>query len=300
MTQNFRQELAEKFKDDTSDELLDKLRSGNLIALAQEVAKEELKSRGIEYIAPAPSQEDDSQDQVPWDEFETIATFASTTDAHILQGQLEAEGIPVLMPDSHLGVANSFLLSTFSSIRVQVPKSFAAQATEVVRAIQEGKFALDETEQADSSIEQSSLSKEEALVAFSQDPIWLKIWQRRINKSGMWAGFNPFAAVFGTSWFFYRKMYGWGLILLVVDWLVGSSLGAWGFWLLVRVPFGFLANIAYFKKAEKAVVAVQAAQVSKDAMVQQLKRQGGISVPGFFFGMAFKVASLLMFSSLWR
>jgi hypothetical protein len=299
MTQGFRQELAEKFKDDTSDELLDKLQSGNLIELAQAVAIEELKSRGIEYMAPPMSQADDFQSPpIPLDEFETIATFSDTTDAHILQGQLEAAGIPVFMPDSHLGVANSFLLSTFSNIRVQVPKSFGSQAAEIIRETQEGKYAIDQPEQTDSKIVQSSLGYEEALLAFSQDPIWIKVWRGRIDKTSIWASFNPFAAIFGMNWFFYRKMYGLGLLLHIADWLALFYFGKWEILLLVRVPVGVYANIAYFNKAEKTVTVAQAAQLPKDDTMRQLKQDGGVNFPAFLAGVVLNVAITLILSSV--
>lgn len=284
MSQDFREELVQQFREYSNDELLEKLKSGVLIELAQDVALHELKARGIEFSGQPVATMDGAEDTCfsPGD-FETVATFATPTDAHILRAHLESEGVPAFVPDAHLGVVNPFLLSGTGSIRVQVPMSLIPDATKIIRAIREGKYSLDESGQIGeprAEPEQSPLRQEEAFLAFAQDTAWIKIWRTRMGKAGIWAGFNPFAAVVGMTWFFYRKMYVLGLIVMVADWIAISVFGSMQWLILVRLPVGVLANIFYYKKAEKAVLRAQAVQLPKEGVISQLKRQGGISIPG--------------------
>ncbi len=289
MSADFREELVQTFREYSTDDLLEKLRAGTLIELAQDVAKQELRARGVEFTEQLVVPEAHFDDApIRQEEFETVASFANTTDAHILQSRLEAEGIPVFIADAYIGVANAFLLSGTSNIRVQVPKSLIPQAREIILAIQEDQYSLDHSSQSNASSstsEQPSLSLENAFSAFFQDPVWMKIWQERSNKSGVWMRFNPFAAVFGIVWFFYRKMYVLGAVVLVADWIAASILGPVGVLVLVRLPVGVLANILYYKKAEKAVRLTQTRELPKDDLIQGLKQQGGISIPGALFAL---------------
>lgn len=284
---HFRAELEQTYRDYSNDELLDKLNSGALIDLAQDVARQELKSRGMDYTEPPADTMQASEVSHPQENFEVVATFATTTEAYIVRGQLETEGIPAFIPDDHLGTANAFLLTGAKSIRIMVPESLLQRASDVIHGIQEGRFAIEnDAESVQKSRESQSdrLSTEEAFLAFSQDPHLMKAWQARLNQTGMWAGFNPFATVLGVCWFFYRKMYVIGALVAIADVAAFIMLGPIGWFLVVRVSAGILANMVYFVKAKKAVLAVQSADLPKNEAQQRLKAAGGISVPGFIIG----------------
>jgi hypothetical protein len=292
-------ELVRKFREYSSDELLEKLRSDTLIELAQKIAVDELRSRGIEFVPvdDAPAQESPDQ-AVGYQDFETIARFSNATDAEILRGRLEAEEIPAIIPDFHMGMGNAFLLSGTGSIRVQVPRPLVAQALDIVHAVREGEFSLEQAQRESASSpapEKSSLDTEEALLAFAQDPAWIKTWQSLVHGTGRLAGFNPFAAVMGVTWFFYRKMIVTGVIVMLADMMVLMSFGLIGVIVLVRIPAGLLANVLYYRKAESAVRGMQAGQLPPGQMIQGLKRQGGINLGAALFAVLFMVTIRIIF-----
>lgn len=85
----------------------------------------------------------------PPGELLTIARCFSAIEAHILQGRLEAEGIPAVLADENLIQVNDLLNVAVGGVRIRVPSARAAEATAIVEAIRRGDFALaDGTEQS--------------------------------------------------------------------------------------------------------------------------------------------------------
>lgn len=64
--------------------------------------------------------------------------------AHILQARLQAEGIPVFIADEGLVQTNPLWTMALGGVRVMVPEQLLQRAQEVMRALQEGRYALDE------------------------------------------------------------------------------------------------------------------------------------------------------------
>src|SRR5262245_33674149 len=103
-----RAQLSEKFKLYIYDELLKLYRSGDLTELASEIAKAELASRGIAAATPATA-------VPPVQMSEPVATPAPVidgdlvmaarlfdpTEAEMLRGRLEAEGVPAIVVDTN-------------------------------------------------------------------------------------------------------------------------------------------------------------------------------------------------------
>lgn len=74
----------------------------------------------------------------------TIASFLEPTDAHLLRGRLEAEGIPsVVAFDGHVNT-NWALALALGGVAVQVPESEREFALEIARAHAAGEYRLDE------------------------------------------------------------------------------------------------------------------------------------------------------------
>ena len=300
---NFQEEFAQSIREWSDEELVEKIKSGNLIEIAHQLASEELKIRGIEppAVIETKYESDLSGDNTRVREFETIAECANVTDALIIQGKLEAEGIPAHIPDSFLGTSNAFLLTGPKFIRVQVDQELVSQAIEVVRAIQQGDYALDNDDEEikPHAISQKSyMNLEEALSIYAQDAVWIKIWRGLIDKTSRFASFNPFAAVMGITWCFFRKMYFFGILVALADLIALHFIGIWAVIFLVRIPVGLFANIVYFKKAETVVVEVQAAQLSNEQGIHQLKQQGGISMMSAFLGLGINFLLRFSFSML--
>lgn len=142
--------------------------------------------------------------------------------------------------------------------------------------------------------------------AFSDDDYYVEKWQRLQQGRSKFAGFNLYAAVFGTVWRFYRKMYFLGSGFLLAEFLLpviigilyavvtgghtsdssARLLGAVGTVLITRLGFGFWANLAYFKKAVEEISKADSLNVSNEIYLNIIKSAGGISFPASFVPVA--------------
>jgi len=117
--------------------------SGNLTALAQEVAEAELRSRGID-PAPLRPAETAAPEETPATDFVTIFSTLDWHQAQAFRGRLEAEGIPIYVGDAHTNQTDALLSPALGGFRIRVPGEYVREAKELLAAIQAGKFALDE------------------------------------------------------------------------------------------------------------------------------------------------------------
>jgi hypothetical protein len=151
-----------------------------------------------------------------------------------------------------------------------------------------------------------------AYEAFVQDEYYMKVLQPLLSATNGGRRFNWAAALFGMTWCFYRKMYGTGLLLLVGTSVIAFVFGVvsmillpdmdvegqaftWtfiGVWVLaVRVPFGFLANRIYFRKATRVIKKARIKDLSLDELLGHLRDRGGTSFIGLGVAIAISVAS---------
>jgi hypothetical protein len=243
---------------------------------------------------------DDSNHSVP---SETIATFSTPTEAHVLRARLEEEGIPAMVADEHLVNAHSLLTIAVGGVKVKIPPEYVAQATKVLQAIDAGEYAL---EDPDAKPVAPLPALDEALLAYTHDPSYLEKWRGLIGKTDSLAGFNFYAAVFGMPWFFLRKMYRLGVIVYLADLAaifigpvilsaVAAPPGADNRTLLlyamlsvavlVRIPVGIMANVFYYRKAASAVQDATVAIPSRKELLQALKSRGGINFGAAMLGV---------------
>jgi len=139
-----REKLLEVFASLDSDELMASHASGTLTDLAYEVAEEEMRRRGIEppqRTAPASAEARD----VTYDPLVAIASFLTPTEAFLLQGLLEAEGVHAVVADAQMVQMNEFLAPALGGVRVLVPHSALGQAHEIKAAAARGDYRLDES-----------------------------------------------------------------------------------------------------------------------------------------------------------
>ena len=131
------------------------------------------------------------------------------------------------------------------------------------------------------AVEGSASVEDERAVygAFAQEDYYLEAWQPLLSNTKGGLKFNLAAAFFGMNWCFYRKLYGLGLLLLVCVTIIvliggvivlilnpGLDAESMAFtWTLtgvallaVRVPFGFIANRVYLRKATGVVAKAKA------------------------------------------
>jgi len=138
-----REGLARRYRDISDEELVRMGASGNLTALAQEVAEAELRSRGID-PALLRTAEAAAPKGMPVLDFVTIFSTLDWHQAQAFRGRLEAEGIPIYIGDAHTNQTDALLSPALGGFRIRVPRERVREAKEILAAIQAGKFALDD------------------------------------------------------------------------------------------------------------------------------------------------------------
>jgi Protein of unknown function (DUF2628) len=154
-----------------------------------------------------------------------------------------------------------------------------------------------------------------AFLAYAQDPGYVEKWRGLIAGTHKLAGFNLYAAVFGTAWFFYRKMYGLGAAVFVAGVIVSFTsaiayarivrppvldntrltlVGLVSVAVLVRIPIGAVANVLYYKKAAKAVREAAVFTIPSD----YLKARGGVSFGSALLAVVVGVAFTMLTQTL--
>lgn len=143
--------LRQRFEQMADDELLRRYRSGDMTDEAKEVALDELRARAL-IVGPAPlNAEAAAEESGAGVDVVCLARLLVPTDAHILCGLLEAEGIATVAGDAHLVQANPFLTMAVGGVRVLVYERDLARAREILRAWRDGDYALSEDERPDGS-----------------------------------------------------------------------------------------------------------------------------------------------------
>ncbi|WP_242926978.1 putative signal transducing protein [Pontibacter vulgaris] len=76
----------------------------------------------------------------------TIATFNEPTEAHIVKGRLEAEGIPCFLGDEHIVSAQPFYSVAVGGVKLRVTEGDAEEARALLAHIQggTGEYILDD------------------------------------------------------------------------------------------------------------------------------------------------------------
>ena len=140
----FKDALAEIYRHFSDEYLLEKLRSGTMIELAMQVAKEELEleSRGITYF-PLLEQEHPAT-PVIYDplQFVTVASSLNSMTMHILRARLEAEGIPAILADANMAQSYSLVSVAVGGVRLQVPDKFVDEARQIIADVNLGALAM--------------------------------------------------------------------------------------------------------------------------------------------------------------
>jgi hypothetical protein len=143
--------LRQRFEQMADEELLRRYRSGDMTDEARQVALDELRSRAL-VVGPAPVETEvvEKAEDAPatGSDVVCLARFLVPTDAHILCGLLEAEGIATVAGDAHLVQANPFLTTAVGGVRVLVYERDVARAREVLHAYRNGDYALPEDGEA--------------------------------------------------------------------------------------------------------------------------------------------------------
>jgi hypothetical protein len=81
---------------------------------------------------------------VPGRDLFIIARYLIPLDAVLMQGCMEASGIPAVLADAHLMQADLLLAPALGGVRILVPGPHVQAAQAVIEAFARGDFALDE------------------------------------------------------------------------------------------------------------------------------------------------------------
>ncbi|MBN1377751.1 MAG: DUF2628 domain-containing protein [Gammaproteobacteria bacterium] len=138
-----------------------------------------------------------------------------------------------------------------------------------------------------------NLDKEDIL-KFTETDYYLKVWRATSGGAGGLAAFNWMAFLFGSLWFFFRKMYLLGVVLLVLG-FVGSMIlpiiigvlqlnlekpvivlsSYLSLFVFVRIPAGLFANKIYYKHTSKLIKEADAHGLAGDVRAQHFSKVGG-------------------------
>jgi hypothetical protein len=143
-----RADLEQRFAGFDDEELLRRYRSGDLSELAHEVMRAELVGRGLEppECGADARRAGSGHDQPPAGDLLILTRFFSPTEAHLLRGLLDAQGIPAFVADGNLVQANPFLTVAVGGVRVMVPESHFRDAQALLKRFNAGEFALSDDE----------------------------------------------------------------------------------------------------------------------------------------------------------
>lgn len=166
-----REELAERFNGLSDEELARRAGAGTLTELAQEVAVEELKQRGMALPAPPPvaSPSASTPEACTHAGFVLLSTYLDPVEAQTMRARLEAEGIPSLLGSAHYVQATTLLAPALGGVRVEVPGEYAKEARRLLADLEAGRLALDpdpvaDAEPVDDSIRSTDRRRLRALV----------------------------------------------------------------------------------------------------------------------------------------
>ncbi len=124
-----------------------RLHSGGMESEVLAVATAELQARGIEPAQAGPATVPEAEPEALLESTRglvTIERLLDPTEAQIIVGRLETEGIPAFIADLRLVQTNWLWTLALGGVRLQVPGELAPQALEVIAALRAGHYALDE------------------------------------------------------------------------------------------------------------------------------------------------------------
>jgi hypothetical protein len=81
---------------------------------------------------------------IPGRDLFIVARYLVPMEASLMQGCLEASGIPAVLADAHLMQTDLLLAPALGGVRILVPSTYVQQAQAVLEAFERGEFALDD------------------------------------------------------------------------------------------------------------------------------------------------------------
>jgi len=138
------------------------------------------------------------------------------------------------------------------------------------------------------------------LEAFAGGEHYPRVLLKLLEGQASHGGFNIWAALFGTQWFFFRKLYLFGLFAFAIEAMAPiagmivmrnvSTMAANDVWavsvivcfLAGRIVFGYMANIALCLKAVAVIEEVDALNKDNETHLRLIRVAGGVSMGSLF------------------
>jgi hypothetical protein len=141
-----KQQLEEIYAGISDSVLLRRYQSGDLTEVAQSVALAELRQRGIEVPSMDTEKvaEDSQLNSARRADLVHLATLLAATEAHILRGCLESQGISAVVADAHTTQSISLLSFATGGVRILVPEDQLDSAKAVYESFKRGDYELSE------------------------------------------------------------------------------------------------------------------------------------------------------------
>ena len=82
---------------------------------------------------------------IPGRDLFIVARYLIPMEATLMQGCLEASGIPAVLADAHLMQTDLLLAPALGGVRILVPSEYLQQSASVLEGLARGDYALDES-----------------------------------------------------------------------------------------------------------------------------------------------------------
>lgn len=272
-------QLIERLHAMESDELQLRLKRGHFADHAVGLARAELIRRGLtpERLAVAQDEQAsaESQDMV------IIERRLNPVEANILQSALSANGVPAMVDDANAAHCLGYLAYALDGVRVRVPQSHVGRAREIIDDIAANRCMLDEN---DDNVAHEPDIAHQRLLAYTQDDGLARKW---CAATPQMPGFMWSALLFGSIWFFYRKLYRTGAVLFAIESLLlfgiatSSLLGRTCMVMLLgmRVLIACTAEGLYYARSRTIIRRTASTHADELALREALRQSGGVSFP---------------------
>ncbi len=138
-------ELESTYKSCGDEELIQRLQSGALTELAQEVAHAELQSRGLTLPDPGDNSYSEAVGLASSAEAKlmTIARYTYPTEAHLVSAFLRSEGIySAVIGGQYMQVTTPWEVNALGGVRLMVPAGQFDRALALLEEFKSGEFEL--------------------------------------------------------------------------------------------------------------------------------------------------------------
>ena len=140
-----RKDLEKRYAELNDEALLERYSSGTLTELAAQVARAELRLRGLPLPQPAPDPEPPAgPDLATAGPLVAITAKLTWFEANILCSLLHSEGIPAQLADTHVATAHHFLSFAAGGIRILIPEHSITRVRDIMAALQRGEYAIED------------------------------------------------------------------------------------------------------------------------------------------------------------